>query len=105
LGADAGQRPAGGAGQITLMTLHTAKGLEFPVVFLTGWEDGQFPHMRALSDPTELAEERRLAYGGITPGRGKLYICRAITRSGWAAPVNHRPTPLLSEWPGELAAR
>ena len=47
------------------MTLHTAKGLEFPVVFLTGWEDGVFPHMRALGDPQELAEERRLAYVGI----------------------------------------
>ena len=100
--ADADQIPEEGAGQITLMTLHTAKGLEFPVVFLTGWEDGQFPHMRALSDPTELAEERRLAYVGITRAKEKLYICRAITRSGWGAPVNNPPSRFLSEVPEEL---
>ena len=61
--------PDSGDGVVTLMTLHTAKGLEFPVVFVTGWEDGQFPHMRALGDPNELAEERRLAYVGITRAR------------------------------------
>jgi DNA helicase-2/ATP-dependent DNA helicase PcrA len=60
--ADADELPEHGAGVVTMMTLHTAKGLEFPVVFVTGWEDGMFPHMRALGDPTELSEERRLAY-------------------------------------------
>ena len=64
--ADADQIPDNESGVVTLMTLHTAKGLEFPVVFLTGWEDGQFPHMRSLGDPKELSEERRLAYVGIT---------------------------------------
>src|SRR4051812_42039157 len=63
--ADADELPEHGAGVVTMMTLHTAKGLEFPVVFVTGWEDGMFPHMRALGDPTELCEERRLAYVGI----------------------------------------
>ena len=62
------------------MTLHTAKGLEFPVVFLTGMEDGTFPHMRALGDPKELEEERRLAYVGITRARERLYLSRAAVR-------------------------
>ena len=61
--------PEGGDGVVTLMTLHTAKGLEFPVVFLTGMEDGVFPHLRSLGDPKELEEERRLAYVGITRAR------------------------------------
>src|SRR6478752_2297563 len=67
--ADADELPEHGAGVVTMMTLHTAKGLEFPVVFVTGWEDGMFPHMRALGDPAELSEERRLAYVGITRAR------------------------------------
>src|SRR5439155_12020526 len=61
-----------GAGVVTLMTLHTAKGLEYPAVFLTGWEDGVFPHLRTLGDPAELAEERRLAYVGITRAERRL---------------------------------
>ncbi len=61
---------------VTLMTLHTAKGLEYPVVFCTGWEDGIFPHMRALGDPMELAEERRLAYVGITRAQRSGCTCR-----------------------------
>ena len=76
--ADADQVPAESQDMITLMTLHTAKGLEFPVVFLTGWEDGQFPHMRALSDPVELSEERRLAYVGITRAKQRLFICLSL---------------------------
>src|SRR5690606_13486602 len=67
--ADADDIPEHGAGVVTMMTLHTAKGLEFPVVFVTGWVDGMFPHMRALGDPGELSEERRLAYVGITRAR------------------------------------
>ena len=100
--ADADQIPADEQDMVTLMTLHTAKGLEFPVVFLTGWEDGQFPHMRALGDPTELAEERRLAYVGITRAKQRLFLTRAITRSGWGAPVNNPPSRFLSEVPEDL---
>ena len=76
-----------GGGVVTLMTLHTAKGLEFPVVFLTGLEDGVFPHMRSLGDQTELEEERRLAYVGLTRARQRLYVSRALVRSAWGAPV------------------
>lgn len=85
--ADTDDIPEHGAGVVTLMTLHTAKGLEFPVVFVTGWEDGMFPHMRALDDPTELSEERRLAYVGITRARQRLYLSRAIVRSSWGQPM------------------
>ncbi|MFD2841453.1 DNA helicase PcrA [Populibacterium corticicola] len=89
-------------GVITLMTLHTAKGLEFPVVFLTGMEDGTFPHMRALQDESELEEERRLAYVGITRARRRLYITRASTRSSWGAPNDFPPSRFLDEIPEEL---
>ncbi|MGV0624051.1 3'-5' exonuclease, partial [Mycobacterium kansasii] len=84
--SDSDEIPEDGAGMVTLMTLHTAKGLEFPVVFVTGWEDGMFPHMRSLDDPTELSEERRLAYVGITRARRRLYLSRAIVRSSWGQP-------------------
>jgi len=100
--ADADQIPGEEQELITLMTLHTAKGLEFPVVFLTGWEDGQFPHQRALGDPTELSEERRLAYVGITRARQRLYLSRAMTRSSWGTPANNPPSRFLDEIPGEL---
>ncbi|MEI8057229.1 MAG: DNA helicase PcrA [Actinomycetes bacterium] len=89
-------------GVVTLMTLHTAKGLEFPVVFLTGMEDGVFPHMRSLGDPRELEEERRLAYVGITRARQRLYITRAIVRSAWGAPSYNPPSRFLDEVPAEL---
>lgn len=72
------------------MTLHTAKGLEFPVAFLTGLEDGTFPHMRALLDDSELSEERRLAYVGVTRARERLYLTRATTRSAWGVPNSSR---------------
>ena len=85
--ADTDEIPEHAAGVVTLMTLHTAKGLEFPVVFVTGWEDGMFPHMRSLDDPTELSEERRLAYVGITRARQRLYVSRAIVRSSWGQPM------------------
>ena len=90
------------AGVVTLMTLHTAKGLEFPVVFLTGMEDGTFPHLRSLGDPKELEEERRLAYVGITRARERLHISRAAVRSAWGAPQYNPPSRFLDEIPGEL---
>ncbi|MGV9412558.1 DNA helicase PcrA [Nocardia sp. NPDC003693] len=100
--ADSDQIPDEGTGVVTMMTLHTAKGLEFPVVFVTGWEDGQFPHMRALGDPTELAEERRLAYVGITRARQRLYLSRAVIRSGWGQPVSNPQSRFLDEIPQHL---
>lgn len=100
--ADADQIPDNETGVVTLMTLHTAKGLEFPVVFLTGWEDGMFPHLRALGDPKELAEERRLAYVGITRARKQLYLTRAATRSSWGSPQTNPPSRFLGEIPDDL---
>ena len=100
--ADADQLPEHEQGVVTLMTLHTAKGLEFPVVFVTGWEDGQFPHLRALGDPAELAEERRLAYVGITRAKEQLYLTRAILRSSWGSPVTNPASRFLAEVPEDL---
>ncbi|MEV1008067.1 DNA helicase PcrA [Streptomyces sp. NPDC049881] len=87
------------AGVITLMTLHTAKGLEFPVVFLTGMEDGVFPHMRSLGKTKELEEERRLAYVGITRARQRLYVTRSALRSAWGQPQHNPPSRFLDEIP------
>ncbi|NJP48082.1 DNA helicase PcrA [Actinacidiphila epipremni] len=89
-------------GVITLMTLHTAKGLEFPVVFLTGMEDGVFPHMRALGEVKELEEERRLAYVGITRARERLYLTRSMMRSAWGQPAYNPPSRFLEEIPAAL---
>jgi len=103
--ADADQLPDDdpeNQGVVTLMTLHTAKGLEFPVVFLTGLEDGVFPHMRALGDNTELEEERRLAYVGITRARQRLYLSRAVTRGAWGQPQYNPPSRFTDELPPEL---
>lgn len=102
--ADADQIPAGDGGQgvVTLMTLHTAKGLEFPVVFLTGMEDGVFPHMRSLGEPKELEEERRLAYVGITRAEKRLYVSRAAVRSSWGAPAFNPASRFVAEIPSEL---
>ncbi|MFD8674890.1 DNA helicase PcrA [Streptomyces seoulensis] len=99
--ADSDQIPdeEDGDGVITLMTLHTAKGLEFPVVFLTGMEDGVFPHMRALNQTKELEEERRLAYVGITRARERLYLTRAALRSAWGQPSYNPPSRFLEEIP------
>ena len=91
-----------GTGVITLMTLHTAKGLEFPVVFLTGMEDGVFPHMRSLGQTKELEEERRLAYVGITRARERLYLTRSTMRSAWGQPSYNPPSRFLEEIPDEL---
>ncbi|TBO58102.1 DNA helicase PcrA [Streptomyces kasugaensis] len=90
-----------GSGVITLMTLHTAKGLEFPVVFLTGLEDGVFPHMRSLGQTKELEEERRLAYVGITRARERLYLTRATMRSAWGQPSYNPPSRFLEEIPDQ----
>lgn len=100
--ADADQVPDTGEGVVTLMTLHTAKGLEFPVVFVTGWEDGHFPHMRALGDPNELSEERRLAYVGITRAKQRLYLTRSLTRASWGQPVSNPESRFLQEIPQNL---
>lgn len=100
--ADADELPEHGAGVVTMMTLHTAKGLEFPVVFVIGWEDGMFPHMRALGDPTELSEERRLAYVGITRARQRLHLSRAKVRSSWGQPMLNPESRFLREIPQEL---
>ena len=85
-----------------MLTVHKAKGLEFPVVFVTGWEDGMFPHMRALGDPTELSEERRLAYVGITRARQRLYLSRAKVRSSWGQPMLNPESRFLREIPDGL---
>lgn len=102
--ADSDQVPAEGqrGGQVTLMTVHTAKGLEFPVVFVTGMEDGTFPHQRSLGEPSELAEERRLAYVAITRARKRLYLTRAAVRSAWGAPQEMPPSRFLDDIPAEL---
>ena len=101
--ADADQIPdADSDGVVTLMTLHTAKGLEYPVVFCTGFEDGVFPHLRALSDPAELAEERRLAYVGITRAQQRLYLSRALIRSAWGQPMTNPASRFLDEIPPDL---
>jgi DNA helicase-2/ATP-dependent DNA helicase PcrA len=99
--ADADQIPVTGddAGVVTMMTLHTAKGLEFPVVFLTALEDGVFPHLRALGDPRELEEERRLAYVGITRAQQRLFLSRAQVRTSWGQPAYNPPSRFLDELP------
>lgn len=89
-------------GVVTLMTLHTAKGLEFPVVFLTGLEDGVFPHSRSLGDKPELEEERRLAYVGLTRARERLYVSRAVVRSAWGAPQHNPASRFVDELPVDL---
>src|SRR3954471_15016573 len=89
-------------GVVTLMTLHTAKGLEFPTVFLTGLEDGVFPHSRSLDDGGELEEERRLADVGLTRARERLYVSRALVRSAWGAPAHNPASRFLGEVPDEL---
>ena len=88
--------------RVSLMTLHTAKGLEFPAVFMVGLEDGVFPHLRALGDPLELEEERRLCYVGITRARRFLYVSYAWVRSLWGQTSHNIPSRFLGEIPAEL---
>jgi DNA helicase-2/ATP-dependent DNA helicase PcrA len=102
--ADADEIPEGEdhGGVVTMMTLHTAKGLEFPTVFLTGMEDGIFPHSRTLGEKEEIEEERRLAYVGLTRARQRLYISRAEYRSTWGAPNYNPPSRFLDEIPEDV---
>jgi DNA helicase-2/ATP-dependent DNA helicase PcrA len=102
--ADADEIPDGvdHGGVVTLMTLHTAKGLEFPTVFLTGMEDGIFPHARTLDDPKEIEEERRLAYVGLTRAEKRLYISRAEYRLTFGTPKYNPGSRFLDEIPSEL---
>ena len=102
--ADADEIPEGEdhGGVVTMMTLHTAKGLEFPTVFLTGMEDGIFPHSRTLGEKDEVEEERRLAYVGLTRARKYLYISRAQYRSTWGAPNYNPPSRFLDEIPEDV---
>jgi ATP-dependent DNA helicase UvrD/PcrA len=102
--ADADDIPEGveHGGMVTLMTLHTAKGLEFPVVFLTGLEETVFPHERSMGDDRELAEERRLAYVGITRAEQRLYLTRAATRTWFGRPGYHKQSRFLNEVPAHL---
>ena len=102
--ADSDQIPEGEdhGGVVTLMTLHTAKGLEFPTVFLTGMEEGIFPHNRTLGDKTELEEERRLAYVGLTRAQHRLFISRAQSRTSWGAPNYNPESRFLNEIPNDL---
>ncbi len=93
---------ADGTGQVVLMTLHSAKGLEFPVVFLIGLEDGVFPHLRSLGEPDELEEERRLAYVGITRARERLYLTHAWARNLFGGTQYNPPSRFLDEIPAEL---
>lgn len=102
--ADSDQIPDGEdhGGVVTLMTLHTAKGLEFPTVFLTGMEEGIFPHTRTLGDKKEVEEERRLAYVGLTRARERLYLSRAESRSSWGAPAYNPASRFVTEIPEGL---
>jgi DNA helicase-2/ATP-dependent DNA helicase PcrA len=90
------------AGSVTLMTLHNAKGLEFPVVFIIGLEDGVFPHYRSMGDPAQLEEERRLMYVGVTRARKRLYLTNAWSRALFGQTSYNPPSRFLSEIPTEL---
>ncbi|HEX4821145.1 MAG TPA: DNA helicase PcrA [Acidimicrobiales bacterium] len=101
--ADTDELPEGADDtSVVLMTLHAAKGLEFPSVFLVGMEDGVFPHLRSLGEPAELEEERRLAYVGITRARERLYLTNAWSRMLYGATQYNPPSRFLDEIPGEL---
>nr|BFF22157.1 hypothetical protein GCM10025732_01220 [Glycomyces mayteni] len=89
-------------GVVTLMTLHTAKGLEFDTVFLTGLDDGLFPHERSMSKPGDMEEERRLAYVGLTRARKHLHLTRAGTRNVFGQPQYYAASRFLAEIPGDL---
>ena len=92
----------GHSGAVTLMTLHNAKGLEYPVIFMVGLEDGVFPHMRSLGEPAEMEEERRLFYVGVTRAEQRLFLINAIQRALWGAPNFNGPSRFLREVPDHL---
>ncbi|HVM01046.1 MAG TPA: 3'-5' exonuclease, partial [Acidimicrobiales bacterium] len=92
----------GDESRVVLMTLHTAKGLEFPAVFVMGLEEGVFPHLRSLGEPKELEEERRLCYVGITRARERLYLSHAWCRTLWGSTQYNPPSRFLTEIPEEL---
>ncbi len=102
--ADSDQLPGENedSGKVTMMTLHTAKGLEYPYVFLTGMEQGTFPHQRAMENASELSEERRLAYVGITRAKRRLYVTRSAMRAQWGQSADMLPSQFLDEIPDEL---
>jgi DNA helicase-2/ATP-dependent DNA helicase PcrA len=100
--ADSDDLNAADESKVVLMTLHTAKGLEYPCVFLIGMEDGVFPHLRALGDPDELEEERRLCYVGITRSRERLYLTNAWCRTLWGSTQYNPPSRFLKEIPEQL---
>jgi DNA helicase II / ATP-dependent DNA helicase PcrA len=99
--SDADEVQSGGSA-VTLMTLHTAKGLEYPVVFIVGLEENIFPHVRAVTEPRELEEERRLAYVGITRAKQRLYLSHAWSRSLFGGTNYNLPSRFLKEVPDEL---
>ena len=88
--------------KVTLITLHMAKGLEYKVVFITGMEEGIFPHFRSLSNPTEMEEERRLCYVGITRGKEKVYLTRAYTRFQYGITRGNQESRFIGEIPRQL---
>jgi DNA helicase-2/ATP-dependent DNA helicase PcrA len=88
--------------RVPLLTLHTAKGLEFPVVFMIGMEEGIFPHSRSLTDPEQMEEERRLAYVGLTRAKDRLYLVRAFRRSSYGFDEPTAPSRFLADIPPEL---
>ncbi len=94
-----------GSSTVTLMTLHNAKGLEFPVIFIIGLDDGVFPHVRSLGDPSELEEERRLCYVGITRAQDRLFMTNAWSRMLWGGTNYNPPSRFLSEIPEELVTK
>jgi DNA helicase-2/ATP-dependent DNA helicase PcrA len=100
--ADSDELPDGDETSVVLMTLHTAKGLEYPAVFLIGMEDGVFPHLRSLGEPDELEEERRLAYVGLTRAQDRLYLTNAWCRTLWGSTQYNPPSRFLKEIPEEL---
>ncbi|HET9692396.1 MAG TPA: 3'-5' exonuclease [Acidimicrobiales bacterium] len=100
--ADSDELEGADTSTVTLMTLHTAKGLEYPVVFLVGMEDGVFPHLRSLGEPEEMEEERRLAYVGITRARERLFLSHAWCRSLWGQTQYNPPSRFLREIPEHL---
>ena len=87
---------------VTLITLHQAKGLEFPVVFIVGMEDGILPHYRSIDDPAQLEEERRLCYVGITRAQKRVYLVRAFRRHLMGASAVNKPSRFLKDIPKEL---